>query len=88
MIRHLAIETIATLMCATAAYSADDAQKPAGAGTDTSTGAKEQSSAPAGSAADKDMSKDTSAGTSSDQSTGAKRNRVSAPSPDVRFCIR
>ena len=62
MRRHLAIVTIATLMCATAAYSADDAQKPAGAGADTSTGAKEQSSAPAGSAADKDMSKDTSAG--------------------------
>ena len=60
MRRHLAIVTIATLMCATAAYSADDAQKPAGAGADTSTGAKEQSSA--GSAADKDMSKDTSAG--------------------------
>lgn len=79
MIRPFAIATIATLMSVTAAYSADDAQKPAGAGTDTSTGAKEQSSAPAGSAADKDMSKDTSAGTSSDKSTGAKEQSSAPP---------
>jgi hypothetical protein len=79
MIRKFAIATIATLICATTAYSADDTQKPSSAGTDTSTGAKEQSSAPAGSAADKDMSKDTSAGTSSDKSTGAKEQSSAPP---------
>jgi hypothetical protein len=46
MTRYFAVAAIAALMCASAALAAEDAQTPAAGGADTSTGAKEQSSAP------------------------------------------
>jgi hypothetical protein len=78
MSRCLAVAAIAVLMCAGPAFAADDAQNPPAGGADTSTGAKEQSSAPAGSEAEEDMSSGSSAGTSSDTSSGAKE-QSSAP---------
>jgi hypothetical protein len=78
MTRPLVIATIAILMSVGPALSADNAQTPPAGGADTSTGAKEQSSAPADSEADDDMSSGSSAGTSSDTSSGAKE-QSSAP---------
>jgi hypothetical protein len=66
-------------MCASAALASEDAQTPAAGGADTSTGAKEQSSAPPGSEAKKDMSGGSTAGTSSDTSTGAKEQSSAPP---------
>ena len=79
MTRKFAIAAIAALMCASAALAAEDAQKPTAGGADTSTGAKEQSSAPPESKAEKDMSGASTAGTSSDTSTGAKEQSSSPP---------
>jgi opacity protein-like surface antigen len=76
--RKFAIAAIAALMCASAALAADDTQNPAQGG-DTSTGAKEQSSAPPESKAEKDMSSGSTAGTSSDTSSGAKEQSSSPP---------
>ena len=116
MTRKFAIATIAALICASAAFAAEDSQNteakrnsdgvrllagegaivpvtpqgealphpaegeevPAG-GADTSTGAKEQSSAPPGSEASKDMEGGSTAGTSSDTSTGAKEQSSAPP---------
>jgi len=78
MFRYLAIAAMAALMCASSAYAADDAQTAPAGGTDTSTGAKEPSSAPAGSEAEKDKASGSSAGASSDTSSGAKE-QSSAP---------
>jgi hypothetical protein len=75
MKRYLAVAAIAVLMSASSAFAADNTQN----GADTSTGAKEQSSAPSGSGAEKDMSADTSAGTSNDTSTGAKEQSSMPP---------
>jgi hypothetical protein len=55
MTRTFAIAAVAALMCASTALAAEDAQKPAAGGADTSTGAKEQSSAPPGSEAQEDL---------------------------------
>jgi hypothetical protein len=68
MSRNLAVVAIATLICASPALAADDAQNPPAGGADTSTGAKQQSSAPEGSEAAEHMSSGSSAGnnTSSD----------------------
>jgi hypothetical protein len=77
--RKFALAAIAALMCASAALAADDAKNPAQGGADTSTGAKEQSSAPPESKAEKDMSGGSTAGTSSDTSTGAKEQSSSPP---------
>jgi hypothetical protein len=79
MSRYLAVAAIAALMCASPSFAADDAQKPPAGGADTSTGAKEQSSAPAGSEAEEDMSSGSSAGTSSDTSSGVQRLRDHQP---------
>jgi hypothetical protein len=79
MTGKLAIAAIAALMCASMALAAEDAQKPAAGGGDTSTGAKEQSSAPPDSKAEKDMQGGLTAGTSSDTSTGAKEQSSSPP---------
>jgi hypothetical protein len=79
MSRYLAVAAIATLLCAGSAYAAEDAQNPPAGGADTSTGAKQQSSAPEGSGADQDMSTDSSAGQSSDTSTGAKEQSSAPP---------
>jgi hypothetical protein len=78
MSRYLAIAATAALICTGSAYAADDAQTAPAGGTDMSTGAKEQSSAPAGSEAEKDESSGSSAGASSDTSSGAKE-QSSAP---------
>jgi hypothetical protein len=78
MSRYLAVAAIAALMCASPAFAADDAKNPPAGGADTSTGAQEQSSAPAGSKAEEDMNSDSSAGASSDTSSGAKE-QSSAP---------
>ena len=78
MTRYLAVAAIAVLMSVAPALAADDATPPDG-GADTSTGAKEQSSAPAGSEAEKDMSSGTSAGQSSDTSSGAKEQSSAPP---------
>jgi hypothetical protein len=83
MTRKFAIAVIAALMCAGAALAAEDTQKPAAAGPDTSTGAKEQSSAPPDSKAQKDMSGGSTEGTGSDTSTGAKEQSSSPPGSDA-----
>ena len=82
MHRLIIVATAATLSCwpALAADTSTDASKKMdtqATGADTSTGAKEQSSAPAGSTAETDMNPST-AGTSSDTSGGAKE-QSSAP---------
>jgi hypothetical protein len=79
MTRTFAIAAIAALMCASVALAAEDAQKPAAGGPDTSTGAKEQSSAPPESKAEKDMSGSSTEGTGSDTSSGAKEQSSSPP---------
>lgn len=79
MSRYFAIAAIAALLCANSAYATDNAQDPPAGGADTSTGAKEQSSAPEGSDADRDMSTDNSAGSSSDTSSGAKEQSSAPP---------
>ena len=79
MTRTFAIAAMAALMCASVALAAEDAQKPAAGGADTSTGAKEQSSAPPGSEAKEDLSGGSTAGTSSDTSTGAKEQSSAPP---------
>jgi hypothetical protein len=83
MTRTFAIAAIAALMCASAALAAEDTQKPAATGPDTSSGAKEQSSAPPESKAEKDMSGSSTAGTGSDTSTGAKEQSSSPPGSDA-----
>jgi hypothetical protein len=83
MTRKFAIAAVAALMCASAAFAADDAQRPAAGGPDTSTGAKEQSSAPPESKADKDMSGKSTAGTGGDTSTGAKEQSSSPPGSEA-----
>ena len=83
MTRTFAIAAIAALMCASVALAAEDPQKPAAGGADTSTGAKKQSSAPPKSKAEKDMSGGSTAGTSSDTSTGAKEQSSSPPGSDA-----
>jgi hypothetical protein len=79
MTRTLAIAAITIFMSVGSALAADDAKTPQAGGTDTSTGAKEQSSAPEGSKAEKDMSSESSAGTSSDTSSGAKEQSSAPP---------
>ena len=79
MTRYISIAAIAVLMAVGPAFAADDATAPSGGGADTSTGAKEQSSAPAGSEAEKDMSSGSSAGQSSDTSSGAKEQSSAPP---------
>jgi hypothetical protein len=79
MVGKFAISAIAALMCTSAALAADNSQNPMQNGADTSTGAKEQSSAPPNSKAEKDMNAGTSAGTSSDTSSGAKEQSSSPP---------
>jgi hypothetical protein len=81
MSRTLAIAAITILMSVGSTLAADDSKTPpaSAGGTDTSTGAKEQSSAPAGSEAEKDMSSESSAGTSSDTSSGAKEQSSAPP---------
>lgn len=79
MFRCLTVMAIATLLCTGPVLAVDDAQSPPAGGADTSTGAKEQSSAPAGSKAEEDMSSGSSAGTSSDTSTGAKEQSSAPP---------
>ena len=66
MTRTFAIAAMAALI-ASVALAAEDAQKPAAGGADTSTGAKEQSSAPPGSEAKEDLSAGSTAGTSSEK---------------------
>jgi hypothetical protein len=74
MNRYLTCAAIAVLMSAGVALAADNVP----AGGDTSSGAKEQSSAPPGSDAAMDKSGST-AGTSSDTSTGAKQQSSAPP---------
>jgi hypothetical protein len=83
MTRKLTIAAIAALMCASVAFAAEDTQKPAAAGPDTSTGAKEQSSAPPDSQAEKDMSGGSTEGTGGDTSTGAREQSSSPPGSDA-----
>ena len=52
MNRYLGAAALAVLICASPAFAADNAQNPPSGGADTSTGAKEQSSAPPGSSAE------------------------------------
>jgi hypothetical protein len=77
MYRFLTGATIALVLASGSAALAAD-QTPAG-GADTSTGAKEQSSAPQGSGADQDMSSGSSTGQSSDTSGGAKEQSSAPP---------
>ena len=71
------------LLFATGASAADQStpqNSPTEAtGGDSSTGAKEQSSAPAGSDADEDLSNKSSTGASGDPSTGAKEQSSAPP---------
>src|SRR6476620_2062143 len=78
--KRLAFIAFATVLSFTPALAADNSAgtpKP-NAGTDTSTGAQQQSSAPTGSGAATDMKPANSAAESSDTSTGAKE-QSSAP---------
>ena len=79
MTRYLAVAAVAVLMSVAPALAADEATPPSGGGADTSTGAKEQSSAPAGSEAEKDMSSGSAAGQSTDTSSGAKEQSSAPP---------
>jgi opacity protein-like surface antigen len=83
MTRKFAIAAVAAFMCASATFAADDAQKPAAGGPDTSTGAKEQSSAPPESEAAKDMSGKSTAGTGGDTSPGAQEQSSSPPGSEA-----
>jgi hypothetical protein len=84
MTRHL-ISTAAVLLLTLSPAVAADTMKPStqpagqnAAGGDTSSGAKEQSSAPPGSPAQEDLSNKSSTGTGQDTSGGAME-RSSAP---------
>jgi len=71
------------LLLATPAIAADQSgsqsNPSAATGSDTSSGAKEQSSAPSGSDAEDDMSNKSSAGASGDSSSGAKEQSSAPP---------
>ena len=66
-----------TLLVATPAFAADQPGQPAGG--DTSTGAKEQSSAPPGSDAADNAANKSTEGSSGDTSTGAKEQSSAPP---------
>jgi len=70
MQRYILSLTILAIMGLTPALAADPT------GGDTSTGAKEQSSAPQGSAAEKDTSSGAASGQSSDTSLEEQRSKV------------
>ena len=78
MTRYLISAAAVVLLYASPVLAADTmkpSSPPAGAnaaGSDTSSGAKEQSSAPLGSPAERDISNKSSTGASGDTSTGAK----------------
>ncbi len=71
--RYLIVPALALLLSTSASFAADPA------GSDRSTGAKEQSSAPPSSAAAKDSATKSSEGASSDTSTGAKEQSSAPP---------
>jgi hypothetical protein len=83
MARTLITVATAILISAAPAFAADDAQTPPSGGADTSTGAKEQSSAPPGSDAAEDMTSGSTAGESSDTSSGAKEQSSAPPGSDA-----
>ena len=85
MTRYL-ISAAAILFLSASPVLAADTMKPSSppaganaAGSDTSSGAKEQSSAPLGSPAESDISNKSSTGASGDTSTGAKEQSSSPP---------
>ena len=78
MTRYLPVAAIAILMSMGSVLAAEDGQNPP-SGADPSTGAKEQSSAPAGSEAEEDMSSESTEGASGDTSGGAKEQSSSPP---------
>ena len=77
MHRILGALVVTMLVSAVPAVAADQAAQPAGG--DTSTGAKEQSSAPPGSDAADTASNKSSEGASGDTSTGAKEQSSAPP---------
>jgi hypothetical protein len=79
MSRSFAITALTILFAVGPALAAEEAQTPPAGGADTSTGAKEQSSAPEGSGAAEDKASGSSAGTSSDTSSGAKEQSSAPP---------
>ena len=83
MPRSLISAAALVLLFATGAYAADQAtpqNNPSEATSgDTSTGAKQQSSAPTGSDAAEDLSNKSSTGASGDPSTGAKEQSSAPP---------
>jgi hypothetical protein len=85
MTRYLIGAAAALLLSASPLLAADTmkpSNQPAGgnaAGSDTSSGAKEQSSAPPGSPAESDLSNKSSTGTGGDTSKGAKEQSSAPP---------
>jgi len=85
MTRYLISAAAVMLLCASPVLAADTmkpSSQPAGenaAGSDTSSGAKEQSSAPPGSPAESDLSNKSSTGTGGDTSKGAKEQSSAPP---------
>jgi hypothetical protein len=77
MHRILSAVVVTLLVSAIPALAADQATQPAGG--DTSTGAKEQSSAPPGSDAADSASNKSTEGASGDTSTGAKEQSSAPP---------
>ena|SRR5689334_19992529 len=81
MTRYLVSAAAALLLSASPVLAADT-MKPSsqpGAGSDTSSGAKEQSSVPPGSPAESDLSNKSSIGTGGDTSKGAKEQSSAPP---------
>ena len=81
---HLLFSAVAlVLLLATPGVAADQSAPQsspnAATGGDTSSGAKEQSSAPAGSDAEGDLSNKSSTGANNDPSTGAKEQSSAPP---------
>jgi hypothetical protein len=83
MTRYSIVAALLVLLFATGASAADQPLPPNEAGkttsSDPSSGAKEQSSAPAGSGAAEDLSDKSSMGASGDPSTGAQEQSSAPP---------
>jgi hypothetical protein len=79
MQRIVAAIAVTLMVSALPALAADQNSGQSPAGGDTSTGAKEQSSAPPGSDAAADTSNKSSEGASGDTSTGAKEQSSAPP---------
>jgi hypothetical protein len=79
MHRILGAVAVTLLVSAIPAFAADQSTGQMPAGGDTSTGAKEQSSAPPGSDAAGDSSAKSAEGASGDTSTGAKEQSSAPP---------